>query len=200
MSTVVGTGGYQENAAVLADQYESITFEQVHRDVLHLVPAQPCRVLDVGAGSGRDAAALARRGHDVTAVEPTEALRSFGQALHADLPIEWVDDALPELGIVRRGGEHFDLVLLSAVWMHLDAAERDQAMAQVASVLSPGGKMILSLRHGPVPDGRRMFDVSAQETSELGQRHGLNEIYRCQREDMLGRDDVRWSFLCLQQP
>ena len=27
--------------------------------------------------------------------------------------------------------------------------------------------MILSLRHGPVPEGRRMFDVSAEETIQL---------------------------------
>jgi hypothetical protein len=44
---------------------------------------------------------LAKRGHHVIAVEPTEALRGHGQALHADLPIKWVDDALPELGIAR---------------------------------------------------------------------------------------------------
>lgn len=200
MSKAVGLDGYQENAATLADQYESITFEQVHRDVLHLIPAQPCSVLDIGAGSGRDAAALAKRGHRVVAVEPTEALRGHGQELHADVPIEWIDDALPELAVMGDRGQRFDLVFLTAVWMHLDAAERAQAMARVAGLLEPGGRMILSLRHGPVPNGRRMFDVSAQERSDLGQQQGLAEVYRCEREDMLGREDVRWSFLCLQRP
>ncbi|MEH3145190.1 MAG: class I SAM-dependent methyltransferase [Methylobacterium frigidaeris] len=200
MAAVAGSGGYGENAAALAEQYESITFAQVHRDVLHLFPAVPGRVLDIGAGSGRDAAALAGRGHRVTAVEPTRALRAQGQAIHAAVPILWVDDALPDLDVVHRGGEHFDLVLLTAVWMHLDAAERDRAMARVASMLAPNGRVVLSLRHGPVPDGRRMFEVSPGETSELGRRHGLNEVFRCEREDMLGRGDVRWSFLCLERP
>ena len=36
----------------------------------------------------------------------------------------------------------------------------------------------MSLRHGPVPPGRRMFDVSAQETADLASMHGLAEIHR----------------------
>ena len=200
MSFVAGSNGYQENAAVLADQYESITFEQVHRDVLHLFPTAPCNVLDIGAGSGRDAAALAKRGHRVTAAEPTEALRDHGQTIHGDVPIQWVNDALPDLAVICESGEQFDLILLTAVWMHLDADERSQAMMRTASLLSPGGKVVMSLRHGPVPEGRRMFDISAQETSELGQQHGLIDVFYCAREDMLGREDVQWSFLCLQKP
>ncbi len=200
MRAVAGSSGYEEEAVVLVGQYESITFEQVHRDVLHLLPTDPCRVLDIGAGSGRDAAALARRGHHVTAVEPTDALRQQAQILHAGLPIEWVDDALPELTLVRREGRSFDLLLLTAVWMHLAPDERIRAMEHVASLLASGGRVFLSLRHGPVPNGRRMFNVSAQETFELGLKHGLIETFHSEREDMLGRDGVRWSFLCLSKP
>jgi SAM-dependent methyltransferase len=199
MSGVAGSSGYEANAAALASQYESITFEQVHRDTLHLFPAEPCRVLDIGAGSGRDAAALARRGHHVTAVEPTAGLRRQGQHLHWDVAIAWIDDALPELARVRATGQSYDLVLLTAVFMHLDASERGTAMASVASLMAPGGAVVLSLRHGPVPDGRRMFDVSAQETSDLGANHGLADAFRGSRDDMLGRPDVRWSLLCLRK-
>ncbi|SCG08174.1 hypothetical protein GA0115255_123563 [Streptomyces sp. Ncost-T6T-2b] len=53
------TAGYAEAADALAVQYEQVTFEDVHRDVLHLLPSAPARILDVGAGTGRDAAALA---------------------------------------------------------------------------------------------------------------------------------------------
>ena len=77
------TDGYAENAAALAEQYERLTFEDVHRDMLALFPVEPGRVLDVGAGTGRDAAALSARGHRVTAVEPTRELREHGQRAHA---------------------------------------------------------------------------------------------------------------------
>ena len=180
-----GSNGYRENAAALAQQYESVTFEGVHRSVMHLFPVSPASVLDVGAGSGRDAAALARRGHRATAVEPTLELRREGQAIHADTGISWLDDALPDLRLIRGTGQRFDLILLTAVWMHLDEDERSRAMASIAALLAPAGMVILSLGHGPVPAGRRMFDVSAQETSALGRLHGLIEVHRSGREDML---------------
>jgi protein-L-isoaspartate O-methyltransferase len=193
-----GTAGYGANAPALAAQYESITFADVHRDVMHLFPATPCRVLDIGAGSGRDAAALARLGHQVIAVEPTAELRAEGQRLHADLPIAWRDDHLPALAKTCAHGDRHDLILLTAVWMHLDAAERDTAMQALAALLADGGQVVMSLRHGPVPQGRRMFDVSAEETIALAATHGLGLCHRSEREDMLERRDVRWSFLGFQ--
>ncbi|MFH8882192.1 hypothetical protein [Streptomyces californicus] len=57
------TAGYAEAADALAVQYEQVTFDEVHRDVLHLLPAASARVLDVGAGTGRDATAPAARGY-----------------------------------------------------------------------------------------------------------------------------------------
>ena len=47
---------YDRDAESLAARYESKTFEQVHEDVLDLVPDSDGIVLDIGAGSGRDAA------------------------------------------------------------------------------------------------------------------------------------------------
>jgi hypothetical protein len=39
LSRVRGTVGYAEAANALAVQYEAVTFDEVHRDVLHLVPS-----------------------------------------------------------------------------------------------------------------------------------------------------------------
>ncbi|MBC2876563.1 MULTISPECIES: class I SAM-dependent methyltransferase [Streptomyces] len=195
---VPGTAGYGEAAEALAGQYESVDFAEVHRAVLHLFPERPGTVLDIGAGSGRDAAALAGRGHRVVAVEPTAALRALGRRLHADRGIEWVDDALPGLRALR--GRRFDLVLLTAVWMHLDADERPAAMETVSGLVGPGGRIVLSLRHGPVPPGRRMFPVTADETAALARRHGLAALHRAHGGDPLGRADVTWSHLVLERP
>lgn len=199
MTPVSGTQGYGENAAALADQYESIAFADVHRDVAHLIPAAPSRIADIGAGSGRDAAALARMGHAVVAVEPTPELRQEGQRRHALPNLEWVDDALPDLAFLRRQGRAFDVIMLTAVWMHLDANERRQGMQALAALLAPQGQILMSLRHGPVPPGRRMFDVPAQETIALAADHGLSSHHLSEREDMLDRADVSWSFLGLRR-
>lgn len=198
-STVPGIAGYGANAAALASQYESIAFAEVYRDLLHLFPVQASAVLDIGAGSGRDAAELARRGHKVVAVEPTAELRHEGQKIHRALPIEWVDDHLPTLGSLRRTKRRFDVVLLTAVWMHLDPEERNAAMEAIAELTAESGEIFMSLRHGPIPQGRRMFDVSANDTTRLAARHGLRCDCEIEREDMLGRSDVRWSFLALRK-
>ncbi len=192
------TDGYASDAKTLAAQYESIRFEDTHRDVMHLFPAPPARVLDIGAGSGRDAAALARCGYRVSAAEPTAALRAEGQRLHAGAAIDWTDDGLPDLPVLTARGTRFDLILLTAVWMHLDAAERAAAMPRLAALLAPGGRIVMTLRHGPVPPGRRMFEVGADETIRLAAGSGLRILHRGRRADTLGRADIGWTVLAFE--
>ena len=69
------TEGYAETADRLVEQYESRTFADVHKSILHLIPTTPCRVLDVGAGTGRDAS------NDRRSADPTRSYRRFGRFL-----------------------------------------------------------------------------------------------------------------------
>lgn len=200
MTSINGTEGYAENAQELSVRYEGLRQEDVHRHVLHFFPAPPASVLDIGAGTGRDAAALAARGHRVVAVEPTRELREAGQRLHADRKIKWLDDGLPELDRVLDLDRRFDLVLLTAVWMHLDKEQRRHAMPGVASLIAPGGRLVLSLRHGPVPQGRRMFEVTAAETIALADGQGLNTLHNSPGADEQGRADVTWTWLVFERP
>ena len=179
---VSGTEGYAEEAPALFKQYESIPAADAHRAVLHLIPAMPGRVLDIGSGTGRDAAWFASRGHSVVAVEPTDAMRLPAMALHPSPRIDWLDDSLPDLAALRARGETFDLIMLTAVWMHLDEAQRRQAMPKLAALMRPGGTMIMKIRHGPVPPGRRMFEVSAEETIALAGNEGLRPVLNVRSE------------------
>ncbi|HET7125391.1 MAG TPA: class I SAM-dependent methyltransferase [Bradyrhizobium sp.] len=173
---VSGTEGYAEEAEELFRVYESFSAADAHRAVLHLIPTSPGRILDIGSGTGRDAAWFASMGHRVVAVEPTDAMRIPAMALHPSPQIEWLNDCLPDLALLRARGERFDVVMLSAVWMHLDAEQRGQALPNVAALVRPGGVVIMKIRHGPVPEGRRMFEVSADETIQLAQTHGLHPV------------------------
>jgi SAM-dependent methyltransferase len=172
--TLPGTEGYAAQADVLIARYEEVSFADKHQPLWPLFPPPPAAVLDIGAGTGADAAFLAAAGHPVVAVEPTDAFRVAAARLHPSPLIEWVDDGLPELALTRAMGRRFELVMLAAVWMHLSAAEREQAMPHLVSLLAPGGVLVMSLRHGPVPPERRMFEVSADETIRLAQAHGLH--------------------------
>ena len=193
-----GTGGYAKQAAHLIPRYEAILFEDKYRHEMHLMPTLPSYVLDIGAGTGVDAAWLALHGHNVVAVEPITSFRLAGAALHPSTAIEWVEDGLPQLSKVRSRSQRFDMILLTAVWMHLGKAERAFAMPIVANLLSLDGLLLMSLRHGPVPVGRRMFDVTAEETIELvvgcGLRLILNERVTSSQPDNRAAG-VEWSRL-----
>jgi SAM-dependent methyltransferase len=179
---VSGTEGYADEAEELFRLYEAIPFADVHRAVLHLIPTAPGRIVDIGSGTGRDAAWFAAKGHRVVAVEPTEAMRIPAMALHPSPRIEWLNDSLPDLALLLARGEEFDLVMLSAVWMHLDEAQRRQAMPNLAALVRAGGVMIMNIRHGPVPMGRRMFEISPEETIELAQMQGLQAVLNVRTE------------------
>ncbi|MET0333809.1 MAG: class I SAM-dependent methyltransferase [Rhizobacter sp.] len=198
---IPGTAGYAAQAAALVDQYEAIDPEHKHRAVLHLFPPAPSRVLDIGAGTGADAAWFAARGHSVVAVEPVAELREPGRALHRDADVEWVDDGLPDLA--RLHHPPFDLVLLTAVWMHLDAAERHAAMPRVVAQLAPGGRLVFSLRHGPVPAGRRMFEVGADETLQLAHDAGLHVLLNVRTPSTQAHNQaagIEWTRLVFERP
>jgi len=154
--------GYADKAEALFAHYQSHSFEAVHAEVLDYIPSTPARILDIGCGSGRDAAYLARLGHEVTAVEPTAALLSQAISFHRGVAVEWLEDGLPTLASLNSSGRTFDLVILSGVWMHLNEAHTNS-------------KVIMSLRHGPVPPGRVMFEVGQQETTALAQANGFTK-------------------------
>ncbi|MER5885287.1 class I SAM-dependent methyltransferase [Streptomyces sp. NPDC001941] len=190
---------YARNAALLGERYGSVTFEDVHGEVEDLLPPPPARVLDVGAGTGRDAAALARRGYRVLAAEPVAELRAEARRLHPDPAIEWAASALPDLRGIPRPEGGFDLVLLSAVWMHLPPEERAPAMTRLAALLAPTGLLVISLRRGTPPEGRVMYDVPAEETAAHAARAGLRvERLFSDGDDHLGRADVWWQSLSLR--
>jgi SAM-dependent methyltransferase len=196
---VSGTENYAEEAPELLKRYESISFDDAHRSVMHVLPKEPCRVLDIGAGTGRDAAAFAALGHRVVAVEPTEEMRRGAMALHPTPSIEWLDDSLPDLARLATRDEEFDVVMLTAVWMHLDVQQRRRAMPNVARLVRNGGMIIMTLRHGPVPPGRRMFEVSAEET--IGQAAPLRLVCVLNRpaELSLRQPGVSWTRIAFQK-
>ena len=189
---VEGTQGYSAEAPELLQRYERMRFEDAHAGVFDLVPPAPLNVLDIGAGTGRDAAWFAGRGDRVTAIEPTREMREGGMRLHADVTINWIDDHLPDLASVH--GETFDLVWMSAVWMHFFAAERAAMMQVVSRLVRTNGALMISLRHGPLPEGRRMFEVGADETIALALENGL-ELTRSGDFPTPYAENVTWSRL-----
>ena len=188
---------YSENADAFFRQYESLPPRTVNRDWAGFIPGRGARILDIGAGSGRDAAWLAAMGHEVTAVEPARDLRRRAMAAHPDPAIRWVDDRLPDLAAVRALGRDFSLILANAVWMHLPPRPREPALGNMRKLLRAGGTLVITLRHGPSPDERAMHPVHCGELEAMAGALGLAAVHRSDSRDKLGRDAVSWSTLVL---
>lgn len=192
---------YDTQAATLAVRYESVAAGDVHAAFLDLIPRGTDLIaLDVGAGSGRDAGWLSSLGYEVVAVEPAAGMRREGLKLHPDERIRWLDDRLPDLAAVHRLGLAFDVILLSAVWMHVPPLARQRAFRKVVTLLRPGGVVLISLRAGPQEPDRPMWDASPGEIEALAGAHGLAILKMAETSDRLGRSDVRWTGMCLRLP
>ena len=191
---------YDVGASTIVPELESFSFEEIHAPVLDLLPESAGCVLDVGAGSGRDAAWFAAKGHKVVAVEPSVEMRTAGKERHGSPDIRWMGDALPALEMVLRSKLTFDLIWLSAVWMHVPRSTRARAFRKLVSVMSPGGSMMVSLRQGPPPAERPMEPATAAEVEVLARRHGLQTIRSETHADAAGRIGIWWEVIWLRLP
>ena len=198
---------YNKNASKLADMYQSKTFAEVHCAWLEYLPAilntSDARILDLGAGAGRDSKYLAEQGKanniSVTAIEPAQTLAEQGKKHTRGLNVQWLDDSLPDLKTLSRQQGGFDLILLSAVWMHIPVIDRAPCIRKLAGLLKPGGKLVISLRHGPSGDQRIMHKVCADELLDLAKSAALSPLLVTeQQNDLIGRAEVNWQTVVLQ--
>ncbi|QNU63988.1 class I SAM-dependent methyltransferase [Vreelandella titanicae] len=191
---------YDDHADRLFDQYQSLSFENAHGEWLHQLPEQAGLALDVGAGSGRDAKALAERGWQIMAVEPAEKLRSLGQSHTHERDVSWIDDTLPALNCVRQLSQRFQLILVSAVWMHLHPNEQQRALRVLSSLLAPGGLLVITCREGPDSNERQFFSVNMGMLDNWARDLALLPVQASHSDDQLGRQGVAWHLRVFRLP
>ncbi|MEM9781585.1 MAG: class I SAM-dependent methyltransferase [Pseudomonadota bacterium] len=193
--------GYADAAADLIERFEALSPADVLAAVHDHVPTLPSRILDIGAGTGRDAAWFAAQSHAVVAVEPVDALREAGQRRHRSPRISWIKDALPELSETLALGSTYDVILLSGVWQHLDDAERRVAFPALRRLTSEGGTVVMSLRHGPGAPTRPVFPVRVAETLSLAAQNGFGVLLEARMPSIQTQNrerGVTWTWLVLK--
>ncbi len=188
--------GYEKHAEKLSDRYESVLFEKVHGWLLPILGEKRGRALDIGAGSGRDAAGLSRLGFRVVAVEPSGRMRSEGQKRHPGLSVEWIDSSLPDLSSLKKGS--FDLILASAVWMHLSPADRPRAFQRMASLLNPGAILAMTMKDGPADAEFPTYPVPVGEVELLARENRMEILFFENQKDLLGRNGITWFHFAMR--
>lgn len=167
--------GYETHATDLIDRFDTIPSEVLFAPVAAHLPGLPCDMLDLGAGTGRDASWFAGQGHRVWAVEPVVQFRNFGRARRDH--VIWIDDTLPELSLVSGMNKTFDLVVLNGVLHHLSPLDQETALRSVGQLMSSRGRAVLSLRHGPAPASRPGFPISTETLLSVAATSGLRPVH-----------------------
>lgn len=189
---------YNDKAFSFFESYIGMSFDEIFSDVAEFIPSSGESCLDIGAGSGRDSAALAKRGLKVTAVEPSAGFRALAKNYHKDLDITWIDDSLPYLKKVSTSNKKFDFILMSAVWMHLPPEDRTQALHTAYNLLNAHGKMIITLRLGPAEPERVIYKITTEEAISKAKEAGFNvEFVNPTKEDGFKRNNVTWQIVVL---
>jgi len=144
-----GNRGYSEAFAERIAEGSDIDGEARLADAL--VP-RGARILDVGSGMGRVAAALATRGHDVVATEPDAALREQSRATYAELEV--LDHEALAIGDLAP----FDLVtVVGNVLIYLGEDTERDVLAHLRSLLGPGGRILAGFHLHGTKNGSRAY-------------------------------------------
>ncbi|WP_246480821.1 class I SAM-dependent methyltransferase [Motiliproteus sediminis] len=181
---------YEVQARELLAQYDSLSFESIHGEWMPFLPNRVEKVLDIGAGSGRDARWFADRSARVVAVEPCAEFRKLAQGKSTSAPIEWSSSSLPSL--VNISGR-FDMILVSAVLMHIPASSLREVFHRLNELLGVNGLLVVTLRHGPSPRGRTMVEHDDQSIITAAIKEGIGLVAVRKSEDFLSRHEVKWS-------
>jgi len=134
-------------------------------------------VLDIGAGTGRNALALARRGHPVDVVELTP---KFADIIRADAQRESLDvrviqrDVFSTLDDLRQD---YQLILLSEVVSDFRTTQQLRGVFELAArCLAPGGRLVFNAfvaRHGYTPDSAAR-ELGQQCYTSIFTRHEMS--------------------------
>lgn len=173
-------------------------------DALPSVPffaglARPgCRALEVGAGTGRVALAVAEQAASVHCVERSATMRAVLLAKLAERPelqkrVTVLAGAAPTFSLGRR----FDYAYLAGVLEHVPQHARPSLFATLADHVRDGGTLALDMvLDDPVPDfaerveadvtvGECRYELSVAIKAETDDRARLRFVYRTYLADEL---------------
>lgn len=183
---------YQRSAAAHCARYRLIVPNELRR----FMPAgfhagEP--TADIGCGSGRDTAWLSARGFPTAGYDASPAM--LAEARAAFPALTFAEERLPALASIAD--EAYANVLCVSTLMHLPADELPLAVASLARILRPRGRLLLSVRTGVSgalreADGRLFTPITAEQLAGWLADAGFT-IVRQQPEADPYRAEISWQ-------
>lgn len=188
---------YEQNAHELSLRYESASLETLHR-LINATFTPGARLLEVGCGSGRDAARVLAAGYNLIALDGSQNLLCEAEKLHPELSGRLVYLRLPAQ--LPFADSDFAGFLSIACLMHFTDTELNTILGELARVVKKSGSGIIS-----VPAGRgdidnncldqhgRHFNVMPAEAWQaIFSRQGFSSEAGPVEPDSLGREGISW--------
>jgi ubiquinone/menaquinone biosynthesis C-methylase UbiE len=135
---------YQEPR--IADIYDAANpWAQDADFYLTLAGPRPCRVLDLGCGTGTLCCALAERGHRATGVDPAAAMLAVAKRKPHAQQVEWVECSAQSY----RSHDRFDLIVMTghAFQILLNDADELAVLATMRGHLKERGRIAFETRN-----------------------------------------------------
>ncbi len=196
---------YATHAAECSVRYDAADVLPLHELLRSLAPV-PCRVLDIGGGSGRDAAFLVHLGCHTTFTDGCEEMVREAVARHPELAGKARHAAFPLPDDHELSLEPYDLVLCAAVIMHLDDRSLERLASQVARLIVDGGHLVLShsrghrcVRGNRDSGGRLFLERTPAIVDRIFEAAGFRPLRLIEYSDGLGRDGIKWATHVLQK-
>ena len=162
--------------------------------MLAAAPRAPARVLDVGAGAGHTAVALAPHASSVVALDLTPAMLEQTAALARARGLSNVEVRLGDAESLPFPDDHFDLVTCRLCAHHF--ADVDAAVREVARVLRPGGAFLLEDSVAPEDAAQDTFFNAFELLRDPSHVRNYTRSQWCEKLASVGlRAEVRGSFM-----
>lgn len=165
---------YDEDSRLTSSRHGQLEYRTTLHYIHKLIPAGS-RILEVGAGTGRYSAALAREGYTVSAVELVEHNLEILKRNAAGLGnlSAYQGDATD---LSRFEDDSFDAVLLLGPMYHLyEKAEQNKALDEAIRVTKPGGVLMTAFLsvYGILYDNYLGSDLSRGLQENFGPDYGV---------------------------
>lgn len=180
---------YNKNADEYFNKTINLNMSYEHNLFLSTLPEKTppseIKILDVGAGSGRDSKIFKDLGYDVTALEPSPTLvEKIKQNVNCQiLPI-----TVQELDY----DYYFDAVYASASLLHLPKNEMPLALSKIKKSLKPDGVFFMLLKEGlgeEVDSNGRYFSYYQEdELQELMLNNDFTDTVIIKKQGKLNND------------
>lgn len=188
---------YETNAEDLAARYESADVRELHSRMLSTF-SPGSSLLEVGCGTGREAAFLIENGCDVDCIEASRSMISLALEYHPELKDRIITGVAP--GCLNSINKKYDGIYSIATLMHLSLDDIAAVLEGFYSRLKTSGRILISVplsrpdleASGYDPKGRYFLLLSEEEWCDVIGGAGFTEIETSTNADGMGRSSVKW--------